>query len=168
MFIENKKVVSLSYILNLDTPNGEQADKADASQPLTFIFGIGQLLPKFEENILGLKVGDPFSFQLSAADGYGISNPEAIVDVPKNIFMIDGKLADDLLQIGNTVPLQDQNGNPLRGQIREIGESTVTLDFNHPLAGRDLCFSGRVENIREATASELYHGHVHGPGGHQH
>ena len=168
MFINNGQVVSLSYILHLDSPNGELADHADASKPLVFIYGIGQLLPKFEENIIGKKIGDPFSFKLEAKDGYGISIPEYIVPVPKDIFIIDGKLADDLLTVGNVVPLQDQNGNPMQGTILEIGFDTVILDFNHPLAGRDLFFSGKVEHVRPATQSELDHGHVHGDGGVHH
>jgi FKBP-type peptidyl-prolyl cis-trans isomerase SlyD len=74
----------------------------------------------------------------------------------------------DILQIGAMLPMQDQDGNPMDGKLVEIGDETVKLDFNHPLAGESLHFTGKVESVREATSDELDHGHVHGEGGHQH
>ena len=163
--IAPNKVVSLSYTLMLNS--GELADEATADQPLVFIHGIGQTLPAFDDQLDGLSVGDTFSFTLSAEDGYGESSPNYIVEIPKNIF--EGPdVPDDILEIGATLPMQDQDGNPMDGVVVEIGDDTVTMDFNHPLAGEALGFSGTVLDIREATQEELDHGHVHGEGGIEH
>jgi FKBP-type peptidyl-prolyl cis-trans isomerase SlyD len=163
--IAPNKVVSLSYTLMLNS--GELADEATADQPLVFIHGIGQTLPAFDDQLDGLSVGDTFSFTLSAEDGYGESSPNYVVEIPKNIF--EGPdVPDDILEIGATLPMQDQDGNPMDGVVVEIGDDTVTMDFNHPLAGEALGFSGTVLDIREATQEELDHGHVHGEGGIEH
>ena len=159
------KVVSLSYSLALS--NGQIADEATEDHPLMFIHGIGQTLPAFDDQLHGLSVGDGFSFSLSAEQGYGESNPNYIVELSKSIF--EGPdVPADILQIGAMLPMQDQDGNPLDGKLVEIGDDTVKLDFNHPLAGESLHFTGKVIAIREASAEELDHGHVHGPGGHHH
>ena len=163
--IAPNKVVSLSYTLMLNS--GELADEATADQPLVFIHGIGQRLPAFDDQLDGLSVRDTFSFTLSAEDGYGESSPNYVVEIPKNIF--EGPdVPDDILEIGATLPMQDQDGNPMEGVVVEIGDDTVTMDFNHPLAGEALGFSGTVLDIREATQEELDHGHVHGEGGIEH
>ena len=73
-----------------------------------------------------------------------------------------------MLKIGNVIPMQDQNGNPLRGTVKEIADTTVKMDFNHTLAGQELHFTGQIVDLREGTEEEISHGHVHGPGGHQH
>lgn len=163
--IAPNKVVSLSYTLMLNS--GELADEATSDEPLVFIHGIGQTLPAFDDKLDGLSVGDTFSFTLSAEDGYGESSPNYVVEIPKNIF--EGPdVPDDILEIGATLPMQDQDGNPMDGVVVEIGDDTVTMDFNHPLAGEALGFSGTVLDIREATQEELDHGHVHGEGGIEH
>ena len=163
--IAPNKVVSLSYTLMLNS--GELADEATADQPLVFIHGIGQTLPAFDDQLDGLSVGDTLSFTLSAEDGYGESSANYVVEIPKNIF--EGPdVPDDILEIGATLPMQDQDGNPMDGVVLEIGDDTVTMDFNHPLAGEALGFSGTVLDIREATQEELDHGHVHGEGGIEH
>jgi FKBP-type peptidyl-prolyl cis-trans isomerase SlyD len=163
--IAQNKVVSLSYTLTLN--NGEIADEADVQDPLVFIHGIGQTLPAFDEQLEGLSVGDTFSFTLSAEDGYGESSDNYIVDLPKNIFA-GPDVPADILEIGAMLPMQDQDGNPMDGKVLEIGEDTVKMDFNHPLAGESLSFTGSIIAVREATAEELDHGHVHGEGGVHH
>ncbi len=163
--IAPNKVVSLSYTLMLTS--GELADEATADQPLMFIHGIGQTLPAFDDQLNGLSVGDTFSFTLSAEEGYGESSPNYIVEIPKNIF--EGPdVPADILEIGATLPMQDQDGNPMDGTVLEIGDETVKMDFNHPLAGESLGFSGTILAVREATQEELDHGHVHGEGGIEH
>jgi len=163
MQISPKKVATISYVLTLDS--GEVADTATEEQPLAFIHGIGQTLEAFDGHLAGLAAGDEFNFKLAAKEGYGELVEEAIVDLPKDIF---AEAPAEMLAVGNTVPMQDQEGNPLQGLIREIGDASVKVDFNHPLAGQALNFSGKVVDVREATQSELEHGHVHGPGGHEH
>lgn len=168
MKADAKKVVSLHYTLKENDENGATIQVTPDDKPLAFIFGVGQLLPEFEKNIAGLSVGDAFAFGLKAVDSYGEKDPNAIVDVDKNIFVVDGELKEDILVVGRSVGMRDDQGHPMNAVIMEIGESTVKLDFNHPMAGKNLHFSGKIIEVREATPEELDHGHVHGPGGHHH
>ena len=161
MNIDTNKVVALKYELRVNAEDGEMVEKVENDKPLQFIFGIGSMLPKFETNINGLKPGDSFSFKLEADDAYGIINNDMIVDVPKDIFKVDGKLDESLLVIDKVIPMRDQQGNHLNGKVLEILDDTVKLDFNHPLAGNDLFFTGEVLETREATEKELSHGHIH-------
>ncbi|MBU1370660.1 MAG: peptidylprolyl isomerase [Bacteroidetes bacterium] len=168
MKVGNQKVVSLTYELRQKDAQGELIQKVDSDRPFVYLFGVGGLLPKFEESLNDLEAGDKFSFELNSKDGYGEHNAEAIIDLDKKIFEVEGKIDDELLQIGNQITMQDQNGNPLDGVVLEIGDDKVKMDFNHPLAGMDLHFSGNILEVREATKEELDHGHVHGPHGAQH
>ncbi len=163
--IEENKVVSLTYELRVNDEKGEIVEKVEESTPLTFLYGRGNLLPDFEQNISGLKEGDPFSFKLEPTKAYGEVSDEAIVDLPKNIFEIEGNIDENLLKVGNTIPMQDNSGNRLNGIVLEVGDDVVKMDFNHPLAGDTLFFKGEVAGIREATKEELDHGHVHQGGG---
>lgn len=163
--IAPNRVVSLSYSLALT--NGQIADEATSTEPLVFIHGVGQTLPEFDARIEGLSVGEGFSFTLTPEQGYGESDPRWVIEMDKSIF--EGpEVPADILQLGAMLPMQDQDGNPMDGKLVEIGDEMVKLDFNHPLAGESLHFTGKVESVREATADELDHGHVHGPGGHNH
>lgn len=161
MTITNEKVVSVIYELRVDSPKGEVIESLNQDNPLTFLYGSGNLLPKFEEYIDGLTVGDDFKFELRATDAYGEINQEAIVDVPLSAFMVNGSVDDSLLKLGNTIPMRDNMGNRLNGVVKDITESAVVMDFNHPLAGNNLYFEGKVTDIREATEEELNHGHIH-------
>ena len=163
--INPNAVVGVSYQLKLS--NGELADEATSEQPLLFIHGIGQTLPDFDSNLSGLSIGDNFEFTLTAEQGYGEHNPNYVVDLEKQIF--EGPdVPEDLLTVGNMLPMQDQEGNPMDGTVMEIGDETVKMDFNHPLAGEALNFKGSVVAIRDASQEELDHGHVHSEGGVQH
>ncbi|MFC2115727.1 peptidylprolyl isomerase [Bacteroidota bacterium] len=158
MIVEKSKVVSLAYELSV---NGKSVETVGADSPLTFLFGFGNLLPKFEQNLDGLKIKDDFNFQLTADDAYGPKNDEAIVDVPMKAFEVDGNIDKELLKVGNQIPMLDQTGNRLNGSIVKFDDELVTMDFNHPLAGNDLHFHGSIVEIREATSDEIEHGHVH-------
>lgn len=161
------KVISLTYVLRAGNAQGEIIETAEKNNPAQFLFGAGNLIPDFENNVGHLSQGEAFEFTIQSENAYGALNQEAVVDLPKNVFMIDGELASDMLEIGNTVPMRDQEGNPLNGKVVEVGEDTVKMDFNHPLAGMDLHFKGEVLESREATPEEVAHGHVHtGQGGH--
>jgi FKBP-type peptidyl-prolyl cis-trans isomerase SlyD len=163
MNISKDKVVSISYELKV---NGDLVDSAVAENPLVFLYGHGQLLPLFETNIHNLKTGDSFEFKIPSAEGYGEVDEDAIIDLPKDIFVIDGVLQEDMLIVGNSLPLRDSEGNELHGTILEVGDDHVKMDFNHPLAGEDLYFTGKVVDVREATSEEISHGHVHAHGHH--
>lgn len=166
--IKNQTVVSLSYILKQDNAEGAVIEIAKETEPLVFIYGIGQMIPKFEENLNTLSMGDSFEFTLLSADAYGEFEADAIIDLEKSIFMIDGELDHEMLTVGNLIPMRDNHGNMLQGKVVNVSDEVVKMDFNHPMAGKNLHFSGKILNVREASADELNHGHVHGEGGHQH
>jgi FKBP-type peptidyl-prolyl cis-trans isomerase SlyD len=167
--IAQNTVVSLNYRLTKNNEAGELIEETYGNQPLTFIYGIGMMIPKFEQELNGLKAGDKFSFGIAAADAYGVNDPNMVVNVPMDIFKgQDGKVDSEVVKVGNVLPMQDNQGNRMNGKIIEIAGDQVRMDFNHPLAGQDLHFTGDIISTREATKEELEHGHVHGEGGHQH
>ena len=168
MVIEAKKVVSVHYTLTEGTADGQLVETTNGGEPLMFIYGAGMMIPDFERNLAGLKLGDKFSFGIEAANAYGIYDENALVEVPKSIFEENGKISDGLLEVGNMLPLTDQQGNHFQGMVAWVGLDKVKIDFNHPMAGVDLFFTGHVEGVREADPVELEHGHVHGAGGHHH
>lgn len=168
MQIVKHTVVSLHYRLQEDNAQGELVEETFGSEPLVFLYGVGQMIPEFERQLEGKKAGEEFAFGIVAADAYGEADPEAVVELPMTTFMVDGRLATELLEVGRTIPMADQHGHQLMGTVAEVRAETVVIDFNHPMAGQDLYFTGIVEAVREATAEELDHGHVHGPGGHHH
>lgn len=165
MKIEKHTVPSVTYTLVVD---GEVVDKAENDKPLAFIQGIGMMVPGFEKNLEGLSSGDNYKFTLQPEEAYGPYDEDAVVDLPISVFTVDGEVRKDMLNIGQVVPMQDQNGNPLNGTVLEVSDSAVKMDFNHMLAGKELNFTGEILNVRAATKEELDHGHVHGPGGHHH
>lgn len=148
MKIKENQFVSLSYELTVD---GKVVDSAVAERPLDFIFGMGMLLPAFEAQIEGKGVGEEFAFTLTPEDGYGVVNDAAVVELPKEIFMVDGVVADDLLTVGNALPMGDNQGNRMMGVVKAVGENSVTMDFNHPMAGKTLNFKGSVVAVRPST-----------------
>ncbi len=162
MKIEPQHVVSLTYDLYVDRDGAEVlAESATQEQPLTFLFGAGQMLPKFEENLSTLSTGDAYEFRLSAADAYGEYDEEAVANLPKEMFQ-----GQEIPEIGSILPLQDNQGNRFQAQVVSIAEDAVIVDLNHPMAGQELHFKGNILNVRPATPEELSHGHAHGPDGH--
>ena len=168
MQIEKNKVVTVHYRLQEENADGELIETTFDSDPLVFLFGVGQMIPEFERQLLGKAQGDSLRFHIDAGDAYGEFDEDALVELPMDVFMIDGELAEDLLEIGKQIPMSDQNGNRLVGIVDEIRDDSVLMDFNHPMAGINLFFEVEVQSVREATQEEMEHGHVHGPGGHHH
>ena len=168
MTIANNTVVSLHYRLQESDESGELVEETFGSEPLVFLYGAGMMIPEFERQLSGKQAGETLSFGIKSHDAYGEFDPNAVVMLPLETFVIDGQLAEDMLVPGNTIPMSDGNGNRLQGVVQEVTEEGVVLDFNHPMAGQDLFFTVQVESVREATPSEIDHGHVHGPGGQHH
>jgi FKBP-type peptidyl-prolyl cis-trans isomerase SlyD len=155
MNVSINKMVTLSYILRADGNEGDVIEQTSKEAPLKFVFGLGQMLPTFESNLSGLKQGDDFEMTLSASDAYGEIDEEAIVDLPKEIFFIDGIFDEERFQPGSQVPMQTSTGQRMNGTILELNDETLKMDFNHPLAGIDLHFKGNIIEVREATEDEL-------------
>lgn len=163
--IESKKIVSLDFELKLHDAEGETIERTEPGVPLVFLFGAGQLIPKFEDSIKGLKSGDEFEFVLQKDDAYGDYRQDLIVDIPlENFANEDGKIQEDILFEGNVVPMVDHEGNYMEGEILSVEGATAQVDFNPPLAGHDLYFRGKVLETREATEEELKCGHPHNNG----
>ncbi len=159
MAIENNNVVALNYTLHTVEENGEKTfvEQTTTENPLTFLYGVGMMLPKFEENIGGLSVGDKTSFTLEAVDAYGEKDDRAIAQLPADMFNETG-----LPPVGEVLPLQDNEGNQFRAVVVEVTPEAVIADLNHPMAGKTLNFDIEILAVREATPEELSHGHAHG------
>lgn len=156
MKISTNKFISLAYDLNVgEGEERELMERATSEQPLTFIFGTNSMLEAFEKNIEGLTQGESFNFVLSPEEAYGEYDDEHVIDLPRNIFEVDGKLDENVVFEGNTVPMMDSSGNRLQGSVVAVKDDVVTMDFNHPLAGETLNFSGSVLEVREASAEEI-------------
>lgn len=156
MKISTNKFVSVTYDLNVgEGDERELMERATAEQPLQFVFGMGMMLPAFEDQLKGLAVGEKFQFTLSPEDAYGEYHDENVAELPKNIFEVEGKFDDEFITEGATVPMMDSNGQRMNGSVLEVKEDVVVMDFNHPLAGETLNFSGEVLDVHEATAEEI-------------
>lgn len=168
MKVEKNKVVSLTYTLRYNNAEGEIVQEVKKDNPFVHLFGMGSLLPAFEENLKELETGDSFGFHLAVKDAYGETREDDVVKLSKDIFMKDGKLDMELLQIGRIIPMRNDDGHVIEGKIIKIEDDGVVMDFNHPLAGKELHFSGDILDVRDASDEEVSHGHVHGEGGHHH
>lgn len=163
MQVSKNKVVTVTYDLHCNLPGDAKhhVETADEKNPLSFIFGNGMMIPGFEKGLDGKSKGDKFTFSIETEDAYGKKEENAVIKLPIEIFKVDGVLDLSLLQIGKVLPLNDHEGNVLNGKVMAYDDQAVTMDFNHPLAGHQLHFSGEVLDIREASMEELSHGHVH-------
>ncbi|MCH2647450.1 MAG: peptidylprolyl isomerase [Candidatus Poseidoniaceae archaeon] len=137
--------------------SGEVFDSSEDREPLAFLVGHSKMIPGFERELMGAKTGDKVEFTLTAEDAYGPHNPDAVQNVPLEMF---GGITPE---VGMT--LMSDLG-PFR--VSEINGSEITVDFNHALAGKSLTFNVEVVEVRAATDEEISHGHAHGPGGVQH
>ena len=165
MKIAQNTVVEFSYELEVD---GQVVDQCPKERPLDYIHGTGSLLPKLEEAIEGMEPGCTFDVTLSPADGYGEIDPSRVIDLPKTAFEVNGEIREDLLVVGNTIPMNSMGG-VIPGVVVEVSEDSVKMDLNHQMAGKTLHFKGEVVSVREATEKELTEGlhgeYVHSCGG---
>lgn len=168
MNIQKHAVVTLKYKL-FSNESGSQVEETTEENPLVFLFGVGGILPDFETNLDGKTVGDTFDFSIAANDAYGAFSEDNIVNIPLDVFKDEaGNVDYDVIKVGGFVPMVDNEGNHMRGQVNEVTAEHVRMDFNHPMAGQDLHFTGEILDVRMAEEDEIAHGHVHGAHGHQH
>jgi len=151
--IEKNKMVTLSYTLS-DGKSKEVIEQTTDEKPLKFVYGLENMLPKFESEINGLKEGDDFEMYLKADEAYGNIDEKFVVDLDKNMFLMDGVFNEDIIKVDNLVPMQTKNGEMINGLVKEITDNMVKMDFNHPLAGIDLSFTGKILEVRDATDEE--------------
>ncbi|MEM9836711.1 MAG: FKBP-type peptidyl-prolyl cis-trans isomerase [Bacteroidota bacterium] len=154
--IEDHRIVTVSYEVRDGGPSGPLLERMDANYPFKFMFGVGQMLPAWERQLFGLKVGMGFTFTLPPEMAYGLPRTDHVLDMPKHLFANEAdQIAPDLLQEGQFITLTDADGKAMNGKILSWNEDTVKVDCNHALAGKTLFFSGAILNIREATVDEL-------------
>ncbi len=160
MKIEKNTVVTLNYTLKNSA--GEILDTSEGREPLVYLHGVGGLIPGLESELEGKETGNSFNTVIAPENAYGNRRDDLLHVVPKSGFQ-----GDEEMQIGMQVQLETEQG-PAIATISEIEGENVTLDLNHPLADMELHFAVDVMDLRDATADEISHGHVHGPGGHHH
>lgn len=156
--VADGQVIEMEYTLKVD---GETIDTSADHGPIEFIQGAGNIVSGLEQALYGMAVGDSKDVVVAAVDGYGEMDDEAYMDVPRDQFP-----EEILMEVGTQIELHDESGQPMVARIDQVGESSVKLDFNHPLAGKELYFSVKIAGLRAATDEELDHGHVHS--GHEH
>ena len=155
MVVAKDKMVSLTYTLREADKDGRIIEQVEDANPLQFLYGAGQMLEHFETNLNNKKGGDDFEFDLSAENAYGDKREELVVDIPKSVFEVDGKLDEETCKVGNQVPMADSQGRRLMGIVIDLKDEAVAMDFNHPMAGFDLHFTGSIKEVREATEDEI-------------
>ena len=158
MATENKnKYIAVSYKLYIDGADGkpELVEETAEGDPFIFVSALGMTLDAFEAQITPLNVGDSFNFTLAPANAYGDYEASGKQALPRNVFEMNGKLDSRYIFEGAVVPLSSADGARFNGTIVEIGEKTITVDLNHPLAGKSLNFVGTVLQSREATGEEV-------------
>jgi FKBP-type peptidyl-prolyl cis-trans isomerase SlyD len=160
MNIKNDQVVMIDYTVT--GKDGKVIDTSKGRGPLSYLHGKKNIVPGLEKAIAGKKTGDEFQVTVTPAEGYGERNENMISVVP----VADLAEIPDL-EIGMQLQAQTPQGMHIL-TVKAIENGEVTLDGNHPLAGETLNFSVKIVGVRDATKEELQHGHVHGPGGHQH
>lgn len=160
MQITADNVVLMQYVLTNEA--GDELDRSQPDSPLPYLHGHGNIIPGLEKELEGKQVGDSLKVVVSPEEGYGVVEPGLIQDVPREAFQ-----GVDNIEVGMQFEADTDHG-PHSVTVTKVEDKTVTVDGNHPLAGETLNFAVEIKDVRAATAEELEHGHVHGPGGHDH
>lgn len=153
--VKKNKHVSLVYELREGDADGKVIESLDSERPLSFVYGTGRMIPGFEAGLDQLNEGDTFSFTVPSANAYGERREDMILDLPVEIFQKEGVLDEEICFVGNTVPMADSQGRRIDGVVNGITDDHVTMDFNHPMAGCNLHFTGRILTVRDATNQEI-------------
>lgn len=161
MKIADGTVVEIDYKLHLG--DGNVVDQSAEGEPLSYVQGAGQIVPGLEQALAGLGAGDRRQVVVAPTEGYGEHDTRGVQEVQRAAFP-EGFEPKAGMQLVAEAP----NGDPVQFEIKEVRDSTVVVDFNHPLAGKTLHFDVTVRQVRAASDDEVAHGHVHGPGGHDH
>lgn len=152
---QNKYIAVTYKLYTVEDGKKELVEEATAERPFQFISGFGITLDAFEEKTAGLAEGETFSFELTKDEAYGDIDPAHVLDLDREMFCINGHFDHEHIFKDAIVPLQNEDGNRFFGRVLELDDKKVKMDLNHPLAGKTLCFEGRVIESREATNSEI-------------
>lgn len=166
--IQPGKYVELGYDLYEVTPAGENlVHQTDAQDPEKIIFGVtpGMIRP-LEKAIEGLEAGGEFDVTVKAAEAFGPHDPDQVARLEKDVFAVDGKFDSEMVKKGAVLPMMTSDGYRINGLVVDVTDDEVEMDFNHPLAGKDVRFKGSIITVREATPEELQPAHGCGCGCH--
>lgn len=156
MLIAPNRIVTVSYEVRENGPQGTLMERMDANYPFVFMFGAGNMLPAWEKQLRHLKSGMGFTFTLPPELAYGMPRTDQVLDLPIHLFQNNQGLLDpELLEVGQFITLTDQNGKAVNGKILHFNQENVKVDCNHALAGKTLFFSGAILHVREASSEEL-------------
>ena len=156
MKISANKYVAVQYDLHVgEGEERELMERATAEVPLTYIHGLGMMLPAFEKALTGLAVGEEFTLTLTPDEAYGEFVEDHVLELSKQMFEVDGKFDSEVIKEGNIVPMMDSEGNRMNGAVTEVKDDVVVMDFNHPLAGETLHFTGSILDVHEPTPEEI-------------
>lgn len=156
--MENKKNLFIASTYRLYTmENGEKKliEEATEERPFVFVSNFGMVLEAFEAELMKLKTDEEFTINLKQEEAYGPYFEDRIVELERKAFSINGHFDHDNVFEGAMIPLQNNEGDRFMGRVMNIGDEKVRLDLNHPLAGKDLTFEGKVIELREANESEI-------------
>lgn len=157
--MENKtnKLIAAQYQLFTISDNGERklVEETTKEQPFVFITGFDAALDALEEHLENLKLGEKFDFELEKEKAFGEYEPSRVIELNKEMFIVDGQFDSKNIFKGAQIPLKNEDGNFFIGTVLEIGDAAVKVDLNHPLAGKKLNFKGYIIENREATKDEI-------------
>ncbi len=158
--VEKNMVVSFHYVLT-DAESGNVLESSrESGQPVVFMVGAGEIIPGLESRMMGMKTGESRKIEVPPEEAYGLRNPELIQKAPREYFQ------NVPLEVGLPLQAKTPEGQTINMVVVDFDDETVTVDLNHPLAGRTLTFEVEVLSIREATPEEILHRHAHGEGSH--
>jgi len=153
---KRNKYIAVAYQLyTVDNGKSKLVEEAPVDHPFQFISGYGVALDAFEKAVVEMEKGQEFEITIGKDQAYGDYEQAHVVELEKEIFTVNGHFDHDNIYIGAMVPLQNEDGNRFYGKVLEIGDDKVKMDLNHPLAGKDLEFKGRIVEYREATNEEI-------------
>lgn len=152
---ENKYITVAYKMYMVEDGEKELGEEATAEHPFQFISGLGLTLEAFEDAVKDLQAGEEFDFTIPCADAYGEYDEEHVIELPKDIFLIDGKFDGERVVPDAIIPLMTAEGQRINGTVVEVKDNVVVMDMNHPLAGCDLNFTGHVVTSRPATNEEV-------------
>lgn len=154
------KVISFHYTLK--DHDGKVLESSTGDEPLSFLQGVGQIIPGLENVLGGMKIGDKQTILVTADQAYGEYDESMIVEVPR------AQIPKPDVKVGDQFQADSGGGHAQVVVVTKVTDTAVTVDANHPLAGQDLTFDVEIMAVREASKEEMEHGHAHGPGGHHH
>lgn len=158
MKIGKNTIVSIDYTLT--EAGGEVLDTSEGREPLSYLHGNGNIIPGLESSLEGKSAGEHLNVSIPPADAYGELDTEKVMEIPRDQFAGITEIS-----IGMQFSARSDHGEHVV-TVTDVGSDTITVDANHPLAGKTLNFDVTIVGVREATKEEMDHGHVHGPGGH--